>query len=163
MTSPELLINHLQLQPHPEGGYYRETYRSGESISLPGFDGDRNFSTAIYFMLTSENFSAFHRIKQDEVWHYYTGSSLYVHVIDKTGKYARHTVGLDIENGATPQFIVTAGDWFGSSVVDENSFSLVGCTVAPGFDFRDFEMAKREDLLKFFPDHKEIITALTRI
>jgi predicted cupin superfamily sugar epimerase len=159
----QTVIDRLRLHPHPEGGYFRETYRSTESISIDGFDGDRNYSTAIYFMLTSENFSAFHRIKQDEVWHFYTGSSLYVHVIDKSGKYVPHVVGVDLANGAVPQLVVKAGDWFGSSVIEKNSFSLVGCTVAPGFDFRDFEMAKREDLLTLFPDHEEIIHRLTRI
>jgi predicted cupin superfamily sugar epimerase len=159
----QLLIDRLRLHPHPEGGYFRETYRSTETISIDGFDGDRNYSTAIYFMLTSENFSAFHRIKQDEVWHFYAGSSLYVHVIDTSGKYVRHVVGVDVANGAVPQLVVKAGDWFGSTVVEANSFSLVGCTVAPGFDFRDFEMAKREDLLTLFPDHEEIIHRLTRI
>lgn len=157
-----LLIDKLALQPHPEGGYYRETYRSKESSSLAGFDGQRNFSTAIYFMLTSENFSAFHRIKSDEVWHFYTGSPLYVHVIDKNGKYTRHTVGLNLSDGAVPQLVVKAGDWFGSSVVEKNSYSFVGCTVAPGFDFRDFEMANREALVREFPQHAEVIESLTR-
>ncbi len=158
----QLLIDKLDLKPHPEGGYFSETYRSKEKISLPGFEGDRHFSTAIYFLLTSDNFSAFHRLKQDEVWHFYQGSSLFVHVIDTGGKYTRHRVGLDFANGETPQLVVKAGDWFGSSVADENSYSLVGCTVAPGFDYRDFEMGKREELLKLFPDHKEIIERLTR-
>ncbi len=163
MNSLNALIDRLQLQPHPEGGYYRETYRSAGSINNQfSAQGDRSFSTAIYFLLTSSNFSAFHRIKSDEVWHYYTGSPLYVHVIDKAGRYHRHSVGINIEKGEVPQLVVKAGDWFGSSVVDENSYSLVGCTVAPGFDFRDFEMAKREKLLERYPEHAEIIRALTR-
>lgn len=162
MMDKQVLIDKLGLQPHPEGGYYRETYRSKEQVTLPGFEGDRNYSTAIYFMLTSENFSAFHRIKQDEVWHFYGGSPLYVHVIDTKGNYVRHTVGNKIDQGEVPQLVVKAGDWFGSSVVDANSWSLVGCTVAPGFDFRDFEMAKRDELVKEYPAHREIIVRLTR-
>jgi predicted cupin superfamily sugar epimerase len=157
------LIEKLQLKPHPEGGYYRETYRSGGKLSIPGYDGDRNYSTAIYFLLTSEHFSAFHRIRQDEVWHFYSGTPLYVHVIDREGKYIRHTVGSGIDNNEEPQLVVKAGDWFGSSVADKNSWSLAGCTVAPGFDFRDFEMAEREKLLQLFPEHHEIISQLTRI
>jgi uncharacterized protein len=165
MHNIQSLIDHLQLQPHPEGGYFRETYRStgiidGKELSL---DSDRNFSTAIYFMLTSDNFSAFHRIKSDEVWHFYAGAPLYVHVIDQLGVYHRHQAGINIEKGEVPQLVVKAGDWFGSSVATKDSFSLVGCTVAPGFDFRDFEMAERDKLLREFPEHKEIIIELTRV
>jgi len=87
---------------------------------------------------------------------------LYVHVIDKNGNYTRHTVGLNLSDGAVPQLVVKAGDWFGSSVVEKNSYSLVGCTVAPGFDFRDFEMANREELVREFPQHTEVIENLTR-
>jgi uncharacterized protein len=159
------LIDRLELLPHPEGGYYRETYRSKGLIpqsALEGFEGDRNFSTAIYFMLTSESFSALHRIKQDEVWHFYTGSPLHVHVIDAKGNYTKNLVGINISNGEVPQLVVKAGDWFGASVADRNSFSLVGCTVAPGFDFKDFEMGTREQLKALFPQHAEIIQRLTR-
>lgn len=161
LTVP-LLIDKLQLKPHPEGGWYRETYRSNEQVSLQGFDGPRNYSTAIYFLLTSENFSAFHRIRQDEVWHFYAGSSLHVHVINTKAVYTRYTVGMDLANNETPQLVVKAGDWFGSSVATDNAWSLVGCTVAPGFDFKDFEMAKREELLQLFPKNREIILRLTR-
>ena len=158
----ELLIDRLDLAPHPEGGWFRQTYESKEKVDLPGFDGARYYSTAIYFLLTSENFSAFHRLRQDEVWHYYAGSPLYVHVIDKNGNYTRYKVGININDGEFPQLTVKAGDWFGSSVVDTHSFSLVGCTVAPGFDYNDFEMAKREEMLRQFPQHKDIIVRLTR-
>ncbi|NQY05631.1 MAG: cupin domain-containing protein, partial [Flavobacteriaceae bacterium] len=120
------------------------------------------YCTAIYFLLTSENFSAFHRIKQDEIWHFYEGSPLYVHVIDPSGKYTRHEVGLDFANGQTPQLVVPASHWFASSVKDMDSYSLVGCTVAPGFDFDDFELADRQELINKFPNHQDIIKKLTR-
>jgi uncharacterized protein len=165
-TTARQLIDKLELIPHPEGGYYRETYRSAGAIpqnALKGFDGDRSFSTAIYFMLTSENFSALHRIKQDEVWHFYTGSPLHVHAIDPKGNYTRNLLGITIANGEVPQLVVKAGDWFGASVANKDSFSLVGCTVAPGFDFRDFEMGKREQLNALFPQHTELIRTLARI
>jgi predicted cupin superfamily sugar epimerase len=160
------LIDRLELLPHPEGGYYRETYRSKGVIAqsaLTDFDGERNFSTAIYFMLTSRSFSALHRIRQDEVWHFYTGSPLHVHVIDANGKYRKNLVGINISNGEVPQLVVKAGDWFGATVAVKNSFALVGCTVAPGFDFRDFEMGTREQLNALFPQHAEVIGRLTRI
>jgi len=159
------IISQLNLLPHAEGGYYKEIYRSEGVIphsSLDGIDSDRNFCTSIYFLLTSKNYSAFHRIKQDEIWHFYEGSPLYVHVIDKKGNYTRHEIGLDLDAGQTPQLVVPAGCWFGSSVKEEDSYSFVGCTVAPGFDFQDFELAKRSTLTKEYPAHKDIIEKLTR-
>ena len=160
------LVDKFELLPHPEGGFYKEVYRS-EGVIPKGslatnFNGDRNFCTAIYFLLTSDNFSGFHRIQQDEIWNFYNGSPLSVHVIDAKGNYKRHEVGMDIENGETPMLVVPANCWFASSVKEDNSHSFVGCTVAPGFDFDDFELAKREDLIKEYPEHKEIITRLTR-
>ena len=157
------LIQHLGLLPHPEGGYYRETYRSNGTIEKPdGFAGERNFSTAIYFLLTAGNFSAFHRIKADEVWHFYDGSPASIHVIDTSGAYTLHKLGIDFSKGEVPQLVVKAGDWFGSSVEEGGSYSLVGCTVAPGFDFNDFEMGDRTELMKSYPQHREIIERLTR-
>ena len=162
----EQIAKQLGLLPHPEGGYYKEMYRSEELISkdaLKGdFSGDRNCCTAIYFLLTSDNFSAFHRIKQDEIWHFYGGSTLLVHVIDQEGNYTCIRVGMNLEAGEVPQFIVPAGCWFASSVAEEDSYSFVGCTVAPGFDFADFELAKCEDLSAEYPQHSELIASLSR-
>lgn len=160
------LVSTFNLLPHPEGGFYKETYRSDGVIdrdALPkNFSGDRNYATAIYFLLTSENFSAFHKIEQDEIWHFYEGSPLYVHVIDLSGNYTRYEVGIDIDAGQVPQLVVPAGCWFASSVKEENSYSFVGCTVAPGFDFADFELADYKTLAQEYPEHKEIIRKLTR-
>lgn len=160
------LVTSLDLLPHPEGGFYKEVYRSEKVIAkdaLPdNFSGDRNYCTSIYFLLTSENFSAFHRIKQDEIWHFYGGSSLSVHVIDKDGNYTAHKVGMNFSVGEQPQLVVPAGCWFASSVSDENSYAFVGCTVAPGFDFDDFELATRAGLSALYPTHKNIIHRLTR-
>ncbi len=160
------IVGKLQMNPHPEGGFYKETYRSKESIPQKvlgnKFAGERNYCTAIYFLLTSDNFSAFHRIKQDEIWHYYEGSSLYVHVIDLNGEYKRYAVGMDLNHGELPQLIVPAGCWFASSVKNDSSYSLVGCTVSPGFDFDDFELAQRKELIQEYPKYKDVITQLTR-
>lgn len=166
-AQPEIkeLIDRLGLLPHPEGGFYCETYRSDTVLSpnsLPGFSSHRNISTAIYFLLTAGNFSAFHRIKSDEVWHFYYGSCAHIHVIDEHGVYKCHRLGTDFKNNETPQLVVKAGDWFGSSVSDGGNYSLVGCTVAPGFDFNDFQMADRKELLESYPEHHEIILKLTR-
>ena len=160
------LVSKLGLQEHPEGGFYKETYRSKGVIPrevLPEeFSGPRNYSTGIYFLLTSDTFSAFHKIHQDELWHFYEGSPLIVHMIDSEGKYATQKLGLNFEAGEVPQFMVPAGVWFGAEVSDTGSYTLTGCTVAPGFDFEDFEMAERESLISLFPTHTAIIEKLTR-
>lgn len=160
------LIDKLKLEAHPEGGYFRETYRSSEVIPQQvlgqGFDGDRNACTGIYFLLTSETFSAFHRINQDEMWHFYKGSPLLLHTISPEGKYTCTEIGTDVLNGAVPQAVVPAGTWFGATVKEQNSYCLVGCTVSPGFDFRDFELAKSNSLSNLFPEHQSIIDSLTR-
>lgn len=163
--SYQKIVKQLDLLPHPEGGFYKETYRSKGIIpknALPHFKGDRSYCTSIYFLLTSDNFSGFHRIKQDEIWHFYSGSPLAVHVIDQEGIYTKHLVGINMEKGEFPQLTVPANCWFASSVEKENSFSFVGCTVAPGFDFEDFELAKRKELTAIYPQHEKIIKLLTR-
>ncbi|WP_299552108.1 cupin domain-containing protein [Seonamhaeicola sp.] len=161
------IITKLELLPHPEGGYYKETYRSEGFISEYDLDdaieGKRNYSTAIYFLLTSNTFSAFHRIKQDEMWHFYKGSPLKLHIISDSGEYSSVIIGNAIEKGEVPQFTVSARDWFASEVTENGDYTLVGCTVSPGFDFRDFEMPERDFLISKFPQHSEIITKLTRV
>ncbi|MEP0004620.1 MAG: cupin domain-containing protein [Balneola sp.] len=160
------LIDLLNLQKHPEGGYFKETYRSEGVIPSEvlnnEINGDRNYCTGIYFLLTSDNFSAFHRIKQDEMWHFYEGSPLLVHMIDKEGNYSSQKIGLDFEDGQVPQFVVPKGVWFASEVMKPNSYSFVGCTVSPGFDFADFELADSNMLIAQFPKNSKIINRLSR-
>ena len=166
LQSIQYWIDKLQLKPHPEGGFYRETYRSSLEIprtALPaGFKGSRNASTAIYFLIDGENFSAFHRIAADEMWHFYAGSALAVEVIDPAGQHSQILVGSDPDAGEQFQAVVPAGCWFASHVGNARSFSLVGCTVAPGFDFADFEIAQRATLSTEYPQHKALIARLTR-
>jgi len=160
-------IDHLGLIPHPEGGYYRATYKSDLTIArsaLPAtFQGDRSASTAIYFLIDGKNFSAFHRIAADEVWHFYIGSALIVHVIDPEGNYSELHLGDRSDAGEVFQAVVKAGCWFASRLKDAASFALVGCTVAPGFDFADFELATRAQLIRDYPSHQRLIEELTRI
>lgn len=167
MTEIDKIIKTLQLKPHPEGGYFREVYRSKGFInktSLPSeFSGKRSYSTAIYFLLTSDSFSAFHRINQDEIWHFYKGSPIKLHVISDQGDYSSVIIGNNLEKQETLQYIVPAKYWFAAEVINKNDFSLVGCTVSPGFDFNDFELPKREQLIALFPQHKNIITKLTSL
>lgn len=167
MSTVQNIINKLKLQPHPEGGYFKETYRSNGIISQEhlgsGFIGDRNFCTGIYFLLTSDTFSAFHKINQDEMWHFYKGSPLTLHMISPDGDNSKVNIGNNLNNNEVLQFVVPATYWFAAEVTDNNSYALAGCTVSPGFDFRDFEMPNRETLLALFPQHSIVITKLTRV
>ncbi|MBI3883293.1 MAG: cupin domain-containing protein [Sphingobacteriales bacterium] len=154
------LVQQFNMLPHPEGGYYKETYRCKEEIKTES--GSRNISTAIYFLLEQGNFSAFHKIKSDECWHFYAGASLNIYIINSNGSMEIIKLGNNITNGETFQYIVPAGYWFASEPAINTAFSFVGCTVAPGFDFADFELAKAAELTKIYPGHKEIIKKLCR-
>ena len=165
MNSVKEIIKKLGLEPHPEGGYFKETYRSEEEIEEGGlstnFIGKRAVSTCIYFLLTSNDFSAFHRIQQDEIWHFYSGSAVRLHTITESGVHSEFIIGNDLSKGEVPQLIVPKRDWFAAEVINENAYTLVGCTVAPGFDFKDFNLPSRKELVSLFPEHKGIITRLT--
>ncbi|OUS01001.1 hypothetical protein A9Q86_09660 [Flavobacteriales bacterium 33_180_T64] len=164
-TSINDLILKLDLKSHPEGGFFKETYRSigeiNESNLNAQYKGKRNYSTCIYFLLTSGGFSAFHRIKQDEIWHFYNGSPINLHIISELGVYSNHHIGINFEKGEVPQFVVPGGSWFAAEVINDNTYSLVGCTVSPGFSFEDFELKSRKDLTTIFPDKEQIISRLT--
>jgi hypothetical protein len=159
-------ITKLQLEAHPEGGYFRQTYKADlvlPKTALPAaFQGARAASTAIYFLLEGNNFSALHRLRSDELWHFYAGSPVAVNVIDPAGVCSRILLGGDPDAGEMFQAVVPAGCWFGSHVADWKSFALVGCTVAPGFDFVDFELAERAELVRKYPQCREVIVQLTR-
>ena len=159
-------IKKLDLQSHPEGGFYKETYRSEEYFAEDGlpsrFGGNRNYSTAIYFLLEKGNFSAFHRIRSDEVWHFYAGDGITIFMLRDDGELETIHLGANPEKGEVLQTVVPAEVWFASKVSEPGAYGLVGCTVSPGFDFADFEMADRGELIRQFPQHKDIITALTR-
>ncbi|MFK7953598.1 MAG: cupin domain-containing protein [Ekhidna sp.] len=162
----EDLIQKLQLQKHPEGGYFKEVYRSNEQISKTGlpnrFAGSKSFGTSIYFMLTSDSFSAFHKINQDETWHFYEGSTIELHMINTEGVHSTVLIGSKLEEDNHFQFTVSGNVWFAAKVIESNNYSLVGCTVAPGFDFDDFSLANRNDLISSFPNCAEIIEQFTR-
>ncbi|WP_299216314.1 cupin domain-containing protein [uncultured Dokdonia sp.] len=165
MNTKETLIKSLDLQPHPEGGYYKETYRSQGNIAeeclSDAYNGSRSHATGIYFLLTSDNFSAFHKINQDEMWHFYDGASILLHIILKEGVYSQHIIGRNILAGEVPQLVVKGGDWFAAEVIGVDTFSFVGCTVSPGFDFKDFVLPSRKELVALFPEHTDVITRLT--
>jgi predicted cupin superfamily sugar epimerase len=164
-------IHCLKLTPHPEGGFYRESYRSSGLIaesSLPsGMKGARCYGTAIYFLLRAGQVSRWHRIKSDELWFYHAGAPLEVIVLLNDGIEKKLQLGLDLSAGQHPQVVVPAGCWFGSRIVNgREDFSLVSCTVSPGFDFQDFQLATTQDTEKFpaLWKHPELlpVTAMNR-
>jgi hypothetical protein len=165
METARYWIDTLSLLPHPEGGWYRETYRCRETIPGTGlpqrFGSPRSFSTAIYFLLASGQFSAWHRIKSDELWFFHAGCPLAIHCLTADGGYHTISLGNTPDQGQSLQAMVPAGSWFAAQPLAANSFTLVSCTVAPGFDFSDFEMGERHELLTMFPRQREIIEQLS--
>ena len=155
MTADELIAD-LSLMRHPEGGWYRQTYSSEAKVQTSR--GGRAASTAIYFLLREGEFSGLHRIASDEVWHFYQGSRLRVEAITPEGVAEEFVLGTG--EGAVLQAWVPAGRWFGASL-ERGGWALVGCTVAPGFDFADFEMGERDTLLRLFPRCAGIVRRLT--
>jgi uncharacterized protein len=168
-VTPESLARELGLSPHPEGGYYKEVYRCADEIApLPArFGAGRNglpYSTSIYYLAASPDFSAFHRIRSDELWYFHAGTGMRVHCLDSRGGYRAIELG-----PRGPYFgAVAAGAWFAAepyareSAGAERAWALVGCAVSPGFDFRDFELADRAALGREHPDHASLIERLTR-
>jgi hypothetical protein len=160
-TDKAELIRRLDLQPHPEGGFYRETYRSAGKVARQGSGEACPASTAIYYLLADGNHSAWHRIRSDEVWHFYAGEPLYVHVLDEGGHLTSHRLGNALVHAdAVFQVVVPAGQWFAAECVDPASYALVGCTVAPGFEFSEFELASVDMLLAGYPAHRDIVIRL---
>jgi predicted cupin superfamily sugar epimerase len=172
ITSAEI-IERLQLVPLTiEGGYFRETHRSELLVPaavLPAeYGGQRNVSTAIYYLLTPDTFSAIHRVKCDEVFHYYAGeppgatSAIEMLQLDANGRGRIVTIGNDLAADQRPQLVVPGGLWQGCRLIPGGNWALMGCTVAPGFDYADFTAGNRAELIAQYPDHAELITALTK-
>jgi uncharacterized protein len=159
-------IEKLGLIAHPEGGYFKECYRSALAVSAPEIgtapDYSRNICTAIYFLVTADGPSHFHRLKADELWHHYAGDTLELKGIHADGRLETWLLGKDVNQYAEPQQCIPAGTWFGATVAAGGRFALCGCTMAPGFDFADFELAERPSLLAEFPQHRDLIVSLTR-
>jgi uncharacterized protein len=161
----QLLIEKLGLKPHPEGGWYREIYRSPDTIkaeSLPErFKEDHSISTSIHYLLQNEDFSAFHRIKSDEIWHFYLGSPVKLYIL-KDGLLELIFLGDNVESGHVFQAMVPNGSWFAAEVSVPESFALLGCTVSPGFEFSDFEIASLAGLEPEYGKYATLIRRMTR-
>ncbi len=166
MYNAKFWVDHLGLEPHLEGGFFRQTYIASESIAQPHlpsrYKGRRAFSTAIYFLLEYPDFSAFHRLQSDEVWHFYTGSALSIWTLSPQGQLSQIRLGPDPMQGHRFQAVIPAGHWLGAHLDVPESYALVGCTMAPGFDFADFELAQHQQLAQQFPQHRDLIERLTR-
>jgi uncharacterized protein len=167
------LIEHLGMQPHPERGWYVETYRAPLSLSGLPHGAPRNASTAIYFLVTATQPTTYlHRLRSDELFHLYEGGPLDVLLLrdgqspdgtsgrDNEGSVAR--LGTDVAAGERPQLVIAHGTWFAVELAAEATHGLFGCTVAPGFDFADFELAQGPELAARFPAHAERIAKMTR-
>ncbi len=159
-------IEKLQLEPHPEGGYFKETYRSGTQISaqcLPEkYSDTRNLATSIYFLLESTQVSGFHRLKSDELWFYQHGDAVQIYMFHDQDDLQIVTLGPDLDQHQNLQVLIPAGTIFGADVIARSGFSLMGCVVTPGFTFHDFELLSRDLLLTRYPHHMELITKLTK-
>lgn len=165
MSGAEELIQKLGLQPHPEeGGFFRETYRADESLSADTIDArygaDRTVSTAIYYMLTPTTFSAMHRLKSDEIFHFYSGGPVRMLQLFPDGSGKEIVIGSDVMAGQQPQVLVPRGVWQGSFLEPGSEYALMGCTVAPGFEFADYDHGNREELTAQYPKFKELIGRL---
>lgn len=164
--SAERIVDLLGMQPHPEGGWFVETWRADEHVvphALPArYEGPRAHGTSIYYLLTRDTFSAMHRLQSDEVWHHYRGASLELLLLHPGGRGETVRLGGDLEAGERPQLVVPRGTWQGARVAASGSWTLVGCTVSPGFAFDDFELGRRARLVDAYPSHTDTIRELTR-
>lgn len=164
-TEARAVIERLSLAPHPEGGFFRETFRAPFTVQTG--TGERAASTAIYFLLPAGTFSALHRVRSDEVWHHYDGDPVAIHLLreapdpDAPPEHAVRTLGRNHARGEEPQIVVPAGVWQ-AAVPAGDRYALCGCTVAPGFDFADFEMPPRAELASRMPALREVIESLSR-
>jgi predicted cupin superfamily sugar epimerase len=153
-------IQSLNLLPHPEGGYYQETFRSEWQVNRVGEANVKQACTSIYYLLENADFSGFHRIASDEIWYFHKGQPLIIHVIQNDGSLVSH----ELSDKSTGSFsvIVQAGLWFAAELKTGEGFVLVSCAVAPGFDFNEFEMAKCEELVLQYPQHETLLTRMCR-
>jgi uncharacterized protein len=164
MTADDV-IKKLDLKPLPEeGGYYKEIYRAEGTIpkeSLPRHKGKRNYSTSIYYLITPEEFSGLHRVASDEIFHFYLGDPVKMIQIYPNGKLEEIILGSELQKNYMPQVVVENGVWQGTRLVDGGRWALMGCVVAPGFEFEDCEIKSRNELIKKYPQHRHLIELYT--
>jgi predicted cupin superfamily sugar epimerase len=161
MTAEEI-IRHLQLSPHPEGGHFSEVFRADAEVSSGAHAAPRRASTAIYFLLRAGELSALHRVSSDEVWHHYAGDPVELHTLDEN-RHSLAILGPNLLGDQRPLRVVPRGMWQAARIASgPHGFALCGCTVAPGFEFSDFEMPERAELIARLPAHESVVRELTR-
>jgi len=153
-------IEHLELKPHPEGGYYKEVFRSQQQVIRANASDSRSACTSIYYLLEGNDFSGFHRLLSDELWYFHKGMPLLVHVINEKGNYSKLELSDNVSGNLS--IVIPAGSWFASEIPSKSAFALVSCAVAPGFEFDEFEMAKKDELIALYSTHAEILNRLCR-
>jgi predicted cupin superfamily sugar epimerase len=161
MQNASYWIEHLKLQRHPEGGYYKEVFRSQQQVLRPDDNKTKQACTSIYYLLEGKDFSGFHRLASDEIWYFHKGSPLIIHAINENGLHSAFELSDNISGNLS--IVITAGIWFAAEIPSGDGFTLTSCAVAPGFDFSEFEMAKKEELIKIYPQHKDLLNKLCRI
>lgn len=154
-------VNHLELQPHPEGGHYKEVFRSRQQVIRQSSGQVKQACTSIYYLLEGTDYSGFHRLLSDEIWYFHKGVPLLLHIIDKEGIHTTQELS-DTDTGNL-SLVIESGLWFAAEIPSAKGFMLASCAVAPGFDFNEFEMAKKDELTTLYPQHKEILDRLCRI
>ena len=158
--SAQYWIDKLGLIPHPEGGYYKEIFRSANGVTRAGATEPKQACTSIYYLLEGRDFSGFHRLASDELWYFHKGAPLHIHVLDNRGNHT--TIELSDADTGSLQAIIPPNTWFASEIPQGTGFALVSCAVAPGFDFAEFEMAKKDELLAQYPQHTALLERLCR-
>ena len=163
----DFFVNLFNLQPHPEGGYFSQTFKSNHSVKSTDIERYGNNSrcagTSIYYLLNKTDFSAWHKLQSDEIWHYYKGCEVIIYLIDKQNNLKSYVLGDPSKNiNAVFQISISSDTWFAAELIDKDSYCLIGCTVNPGFEFIDFELGDSNLLIHEFPQHEVIITKLTR-
>ncbi|MDF2431363.1 MAG: uncharacterized protein JWP44_994 [Mucilaginibacter sp.] len=148
-------IEHLNLNRHPEGGYYKEIYRSDNKVSRQFSSEHKDACTSIYYLLEGENYSVFHRLLSDELWYFHKGEPLHIHVINNEGKY--QVIELSDTISGNLSVAIRAGEWFAAEIPSKTDFTLVSCAVAPGFEFAEFEIAQKDELILLYPQHTALI------
>ncbi len=156
------IITLLNLQPHPEGGYFRETYRAAETVADSGRSTPRNLSTCIYYLLTADTFSCLHKVSSDELFHFYLGDPIEMLQLLPDGSSRIVKIGSNLTAGEAPQLVIEKGTWQGSRLLAPGRLALIGATVAPGFDYQDYTEGSRAELIAQYPDRKDLIVELTR-
>ena len=154
-------VKHLQLHPHPEGGFYKEFYRSAKQVTRNPPGGLKQALTSIYYLISGEDFSGFHKIESDEIWYFHKGEPFLIHVIDVNGVLITHE--LSDKPAGNLQVVVEAGNRFAAELTGHSGYGLASCAVAPGFEFTEFKMARRAELLEQYPQHNQLIDRLCRL